>query len=69
MPYYATKTSVLSGAVPTDGTMYYVGGSKWSNIYDDRKLFETENDARSEFLVEKVEGISYIPKGIQFISE
>ena len=43
MPYHAIKTSVLSGAVPTDGVMYYVGGGKWSNQYDDRKLFDTED--------------------------
>lgn len=69
MPYHATKTSVLSGAVPTDGVMYYVGGGKWSNQYDNRKLFETEDAARDEITVTHSTGISYLPKGIQFVSE
>ena len=69
MPYHAIKTSVLSGAVPTDGVMYYVGGGKWSNQYDDRKLFDTEDAARDEITITHSTGVSYLPKGSQFVSE
>ena len=69
MPYHATKTSVLSGAVPTDGVMYYVGGGKWSNQYDNRKLFDTEEDAKKELEFKPIEGFSHLKKGIQFVSE
>ena len=69
MPYYVTKTSVLSGAVSTDGVMHYVGGGKWSNQYDDRKLFDTEDAARDEITITHSTGVSYLPKGSQFVSE
>ena len=69
MSYHITKTSILSGAVPTDGALYYVGSGRWSNQYENRALFETEDAARKEVVIEKVTGISYLPKGIQFISE
>ena len=69
MSYHIVKTSILSEAVPTDGTIYYAGEGRWSNDYDNRKLFETEDAARKEVVIEKITGISYLPKGIQFVSE
>ena len=69
MSYHILKTSILSAAVPTDGAMYYTGNGRWSNRYEDRILFENEEDARAEVVLTKVTGISYLPKGIQFISE
>ena len=69
MSYHIVKTSILSEAVPTDGTIYYAGEGRWSNDYDNRKLFETEDAARKEVVIEKITGIPDWPKGIQFVSE
>ena len=69
MPYHAIKSSILQGAVPTDGVMYYCGSGRWSNRYDDRKIYEREEDVREELTFSAVTGLSYLPKGTQFISE
>ena len=69
MAYYATKTSILSGAVPTDGVMYYTGNSVWSNQPDNKKLYDTENECRAEVAVERIGLGAVLPTGVQIISE
>ena len=69
MAYYATKTSALLGAVPTDGVMYYTGNNVWSNEPEDKVLFDTEEAATAELQVERP-GLGFrVPAGIQIISE
>lgn len=69
MSYHVIRKSILNEAVPTDGIMYYVGSGRWSNQYDSRKIFDTEESARGELTVTQSGGISYLPKGTQFVSE
>ena len=38
MPYHIKKMSVLGSAVPTDGSEYYAGDNKWTNVYENRKV-------------------------------
>ena len=44
MPYHIKKTSILGSAVPTDGNEYFAGDNKWTNTYEDRKVYENEAD-------------------------
>ena len=69
MAYYATKTSILSGAVPTDGVMYYVGNNNWSNEPENKKLYDNENACREELEIERSGIGKMLPKGVQIISE
>ena len=48
MPYHIKKTSVLGNAVPVDGTEYYAGDNKWTNVYEDRKVYVNESDANAQ---------------------
>ena len=68
MSWHITKISVLSSAVPTDGIMYRTESGNWSNVYEDRKLFDTKNDAKQ--VVERTIGkVSFIPKDINIVEE
>ena len=48
MPYHIKKTSVLGNAVPVDGTEYYAGDNKWTNVYENRKVYTNESDANAQ---------------------
>ena len=48
MPYHIKKTSVLGSAVPTDGNEYFAGDNRWTNTYEDRKVYENEADANAQ---------------------
>ena len=44
MPYHIKTPSVLN---PTIGDVYYKGGNAWTDLYDDRKVYENEADAKT----------------------
>jgi|TARA_B100000282_G_C31432702_1_gene354272 predicted transcriptional regulator len=48
MPYHIKKASVLGNAVPVGGTEYYAGDNKWTNVYEDRKVYVNESDANAQ---------------------
>ena len=48
MPYHIKKTSVLGTAVPTSGDEYYAGDNKWTNLYENRKVYANESDANAQ---------------------
>ena len=48
MPYHIKKTSVLGNAVPTSGAEYYAGDNKWTNVYENRKVYVNESDANAQ---------------------
>ena len=48
MPYHIKKTSVLGNAVPVGGTEYYAGDNKWTNVYENRKVYANESDANAQ---------------------
>ncbi len=48
MPYHIKKTSVLGNAVPTNGAEYYAGDNKWTNVYENRKVYANESDANAQ---------------------
>ena len=48
MPYHIKKTSVLGNAVPVGGNEYYAGDNKWTNVYENRKVYENESDANTQ---------------------
>ena len=48
MPYHIKKMSVLGSAVPTDGSEYYAGDNKWTNVYENRKVYTNESDANTQ---------------------
>tara|TARA_A100001011_G_scaffold298098_1_gene310957 strand:+ start:418 stop:642 length:225 start_codon:yes stop_codon:yes gene_type:complete len=64
VPYHIKKTSLLGSAIPTDGTEYYAGDNKWTNNYENRKVYVNEADANSQknTTVTTNQGITYQPK-------
>ena len=48
MPYHIKKMSVLGSAVPTEGSEYYAGDNKWTNVYENRKVYTNESDANTQ---------------------
>ena len=70
MAFYAKKTSILgSGAVPTDGVMYYTGNKTWSNEESDKITFDTEAAAIAELQITRVGVGTFMPTGVQIVSE
>jgi len=61
MPYHIKTKSVLN---PGIGDVYYKGGSTWTDLYDDRQVFENESDAVAvkNTTVTTKEGIVYTSK-------
>ena len=45
MPYFIKKSSILGTAVPNEGGEYYAGDNKWTNVYENRKVYENKLDA------------------------
>ena len=57
MPYHVKTPSIMSQIV---GDVYYKGDNRWTAIYDDRKIYEHEYQARediSEYVVKS--NVSY----------
>ena len=61
MPYHIKTKSVLN---PTIGDVYYKGGNAWTDLYDDRQVFENESDAVAvkNTTVTTEQGVVYTPK-------
>jgi len=61
MPYHIKTKSVLN---PTIGDVYYKGGNAWTDLYDDRQVFENESDAIAvkNTTVTTNQGVAYTPK-------
>ena len=48
---------------PTIGDVYYKGGNAWTDLYDDRKVYENEADANSDKATTVTKnGVTYTPK-------
>ena len=45
MPYHIKKNSILGSAVPSEGGEYYAGDNKWTNVYENRKVYTNKADA------------------------
>jgi len=63
MPYHIKKTSILGSAVPDSGVEYYTGENAWSNEYDKRKIYATEEAATTQknTTITTDQGITYQP--------
>ena len=60
MPFHIKTTSVLN---PTIGDVYYKGGNAWTDLYDDRKVYENEADANADKATTVTKnGVTYAPK-------
>ena len=60
MPFHIKTPSVLN---PTIGDVYYKGGNAWTDLYDDRKVYENEADANSDKVTTVTKnGVTYTPK-------
>tara|TARA_B100000085_G_C18534027_1_gene509159 strand:+ start:226 stop:435 length:210 start_codon:yes stop_codon:yes gene_type:complete len=69
MPYHIKKRSILSEGVPTDGTVYYTESGKWSNQYENRALFDSEDIARAQVQIQRLHGVIDFPPETEFVSE
>jgi hypothetical protein len=60
MPYHVKTPSVIN---PTIGDVYYIGDSKWTETYDDRKVYTNESDADAiKATTVTINGVTYAPK-------
>ena len=60
MPFHIKTPSVLN---PTIGDVYYKGGNAWTDLYDDRKVYENEVDANADKATTVTKnGVTYAPK-------
>ena len=60
MPFHIKTPSVLN---PTIGDVYYKGGNAWTDLYDDRKVYENETDANADKATTVTKnGVTYTPK-------
>ena len=60
MPYHVKTPSVIN---PTIGDVYYIGDSKWTETYDDRKVYTNESDADAvKATTVTTNGVTYAPK-------
>ena len=48
MPWHIKKGSILGSAVPTGGEEYFAGDNHWTNEYDKRKVYSTEEAANTQ---------------------
>ena len=48
---------------PTIGDVYYLGDSRWTETYDDRKVYADESDANADKATTVTKnGVTYTPK-------
>jgi len=60
MPYHVKTPSVMN---PTIGDVYYKGDNTWSEIFDDRKIYENQSDADAvKATTVTMNGVTYAPK-------
>ena len=45
MPFHIKTPSILN---PSVGDVYYKGDNAWTDLYDDRKVYENEADANAD---------------------
>ena len=49
--------------MPSGGTVYYEGDNHWNELFDKRKLYDTEAAAKAEPFIYKWENASIINEG------
>lgn len=60
MPYHLRTPSALN---PSVGEVYYKGNNSWTEVFEDRKVYENESDATSEKNTTfSINGTTYTPK-------
>ena len=60
MPFHIKTPSVIN---PTIGDVYYIGDSRWTESYDDRKVYANESDANVDKATTVTKnGVTYAPK-------
>ncbi len=68
MSYYIKRDARVSG-VPIDGTVYYKGDNRWSNIFEDRKTYSDEESAVQDITTTTYLGHTYRLKNCLIVSE
>lgn len=63
MAWYIKKTSVMSG-IPVDGIMYKTEDNNWTNVYENRQSFDSEESAIASAKIDRGNGIIMMPKGV-----
>ena len=60
MPFHIKTPSVIN---PTIGDVYCIGDSRWTESYDDRKVYTNESDANADKATTVTKnGVTYAPK-------
>ena len=60
MPFHIKTPSVMN---PTIGDVYYTGDNRWTETYDDRKVYANESDANADKATTVTKnGVTYTPK-------
>jgi len=60
MPFHIKTPSILN---PNIGDVYYKGNNTWTDLYDDRKVYENKADADSDKATTVTKnGVTYTPK-------
>tara|TARA_Y100001951_G_C11194179_1_gene213292 strand:+ start:493 stop:672 length:180 start_codon:yes stop_codon:yes gene_type:complete len=59
MAYRIEKPSIMSSV----GTVYYKGDNVWDETFDNRKLYDTEADAKAEPYIWRWEHASVVDEG------
>ena len=56
MTYHIKKPSIMASV----GTVYYKGSNVWDEVYENRKTYDTEADAKAEPYIYKWEGTTIV---------
>jgi len=59
MAYRIEKPSIMTSV----GTVYYKGDNVWDETFDNRKLYDTEADAKAEPYIWRWEHTSVVDEG------
>ena len=60
MAYHIKTSSVLN---PSIGDVYYKSDDTWTDVYDDRKVYATEDEALADKnTTVTINGVTYTPK-------
>tara|TARA_Y100000401_G_C8195885_1_gene161083 strand:- start:50 stop:262 length:213 start_codon:yes stop_codon:yes gene_type:complete len=60
MPFHIKTPSIMN---PTIGDVYYLGDSRWTETYDDRKVYADESDANADKATTVTKNsVTYTPK-------
>ena len=63
MAWYIKKISIISG-VPVDGVMYKTEDGHWTNVYENRQSFDSEESAITAAKVDRGNGVIFLPNGV-----